>query len=292
MKSIEGIFPVLLTPFAEGALDEAGLRHLVEHLIDSQVHGLVILGSTSENAYLTAEEKRQIIDVAVNQVRGRVPIIAGTGEMGTDATIALTKYARGAGIDAALVAMPQFYAIEFERVKAHYARIAHESRLPLLYYNFPKVTQLQLTPEQIADIAAIEGVIGCKQTIFDNDEIAALVELTPPVSFSVVSGTTLNLSALASCGVVGAICALANLAPRECVALYNAIKKGDEASTNALNEFIRKFVPLVIRPDGQALLKEALRQGGHPIEATVKDPLPQLTEEDRHLVSEVLASAG
>ncbi len=290
MNSVAGIFPVVLTPLRGGALDEASLRHLVDYLIDSSVHGLVILGSTSENAYLTATEKRQIIDVAVDQVRGRVPIIAGTGEVGTDATIALAQHARDAGVDAALVAMPQYYAIDFERVKAHYARVARESQLPLLYYNFPKLTHLHLTPEEIASIAKIDGVVGCKQTIFDNDEIAALVELTSASSFSVVSGTSLNLSALAPRGVRGAICGLANLAPRECVSLYDAIGKRDEANTNRLDEFIRKFVPLVIRPDGQALLKEALRQSGHPIEATVKDPLQQLTEADRLLVAEVLAS--
>jgi len=80
MKSVERIFPVVLTPFAGGSLDEAGLRHLVDHLIDSGVHGLTILGSTSENAYLTPDEKRLIMDVTVNQVRDRVPVIAGTGD--------------------------------------------------------------------------------------------------------------------------------------------------------------------------------------------------------------------
>jgi 4-hydroxy-tetrahydrodipicolinate synthase len=291
MKPFEGIFPVMPTPYANGALDDAGTRHLVDYLIDADVHGLVVLGSNGENPYLTDEEKRQVIDVALDQARGRVLVIVGTGCMGTDATVALTQYARAAGADAALVAMPQYFPVDFDRVKTHYTRIAAEGGLPILYYNFPQITHLHLTPEEIAAIAAIQGVVGAKETILDVDEIAALAELTDPASFSVLSGTTLNLSTLVPRGIVGAICVLANLAPRQCVALFDALRKRDAAEAAAQSEFILKLVPLAVRPAGQALLKEALRQLGHPLEPTVKAPLPPLSAEDRALVAEVLQGA-
>lgn len=292
MKPFEGIFPVMLTPWANGALDEEGTRHLVDYLIGAGVHGLVVLGSNSESPYLTDDEKHHVIDIALDQVGGRVPVIVGTGCMGTDATVALTQYARKAGADASLVVMPQYFPVDFDRVKAHFGRVVREGGLPVLYYNFPAVTHLRLSPEEIAEIATIEGVVGAKQTILDVDEISALAELTDPASFSVLSGTTLNLSTLVPRGIVGAICVLANLAPRECVALFDALRKRDEVNAASLSEFIRKLARLVVKPTGQALLKEALRQRGHPLEPTVKDPLPPLTAEDRARVAEILEGAG
>jgi 4-hydroxy-tetrahydrodipicolinate synthase len=291
MQPFEGIFPVLLTPYSEGAPDAAGIRHLVDHLVDSGVHGLVVLGSNGENPYLTDEEKRRVIDVALESARGRIPMIVGTGCMGTDATIGLTRYARQAGADAALVAMPQYFPLDFGRVKAHFGRVAREGGLPLLYYHFPAVTHLALSPEQIAEIAAIENVVGVKESILDVEAVSAVAASTDPASFSVLSGTVLTLPALVPRGIVGAICILPNLIPRECVALYEALRKQDAAKGGALTELVQKFVPLVTRPASQALLKEALRQMGHPVDPAVKDPLPPLSAEDRALVSQVLASA-
>jgi 4-hydroxy-tetrahydrodipicolinate synthase len=292
VKPFEGIFPVMLTPYANGGIDDAGIRHLIDYLIDADVHGLVVLGSNGENPYLTDGEKRHVIDVALDQAGGRVPVIVGTGCMGTEATVALTLYARAAGADAALVAMPQYFAVDFDRVKAHYSRIAREGGLPVVYYNFPATTHLHLTPKEIAEIGSIQSVVGAKETILDVDEIAALAELTDRGSFSVLSGTSLNLATLVGRGVVGAICALANLAPRQCVALFEALRKRDAAEAAAHGEFIQKLVPLAVRPAGQALLKEALRQLGHPLDPAVKGPLPPLSAGDRELVTGVLQGAG
>jgi 4-hydroxy-tetrahydrodipicolinate synthase len=265
---------------------------MVDHFIDAGVHGLVVLGSNGENPYLTEEEKRQLIDITVDQTRGRVPVIAGTGCTGTDATIALTRHAREAGADAALVALPQFFRVGFEDVKRHYSRLIREAGLPILYYNFPAVTRLELTPAEIADLATLPGMVGAKQTIFDVEEIAELAKLTEQLPFSVLSGTTLNLPALIPRGIRGAIGVLPNLMPRETVALYHALRDGDEAKASELMASIGKLARIMAAsPTAHAMFKEALRQMGHPIEPTVKDPLPPLTSEQKHLVAEVLAEA-
>jgi 4-hydroxy-tetrahydrodipicolinate synthase len=222
MTEFEGIFVVTLSPFRDGRVDERAVRHLVDHFIDAGVQGLVVLGSNGENPYLTEEEKRELIDITVDQTRGRVPVIAGTGCMGTDATIALTRHAREAGAAAALVAMPQYFRIGFADVKRHYTRLTREAGLPILYYNFPAVTRLELSPAEIAELAAIPGMVGAKQTIFDIEEIAELAKLTRDRPFSVLSGTTLNLPALVPRGIRGAIGVLPNLMPRESVELYKA----------------------------------------------------------------------
>ena len=292
MIEFEGIFVVTMSPFRDGQVDEHAVRHMVDHFVDAGVQGLVVLGSNGENPYLTEEEKRELIDLTVDQTRGRVPVIAGTGCTGTDSTISLTLHAREAGADAALVALPQYFRVGFEDVKRHFSRLVQEAGLPVLYYNSPAVTRLELSPAEIAELAAIPGMVGAKETIFDVEEVAELAKLTEHLPFSVLSGTTLNLPALVSRGVRGAIGVLPNLMPRESVALYTALRDGDEAKASALMASIGKLARiLAASPTAHAMLKEALRQMGHPIEPTVKDPLPPLTAEQGELVAEVLADA-
>ena len=292
MAEFEGIFVVTMSPFRDGQVDEHAVRHMVDHFVDAGVQGLVVLGSNGENPYLSEEEKRQLIDITVDQVRGRVPVIAGTGCTGTDSTIALTRHAREAGADAALVALPQYFRVGFEDVKRHFSRLVQEAGLPVLYYNFPAVTRLELSPAEIAELATIPGMVGVKETIFDVEEVAELAKLTEHLPFSVLSGTTLNLPALVSRGVRGAIGVLPNLMPRESVALFAALRDGDEAKASELMASIGKLARiLAASPIAHAMLKEALRQMGHPIEPTVKDPLPPLTAEQSDLVAEVLADA-
>jgi dihydrodipicolinate synthase/N-acetylneuraminate lyase len=188
--------------------------------------------------------------------------------------------------------MPQYFRIGFADVKRHYARLTREVGLPILYYNFPGVTHLKLSPAEIAELAEIPGREGAKQTIFDVEEIAELAKLTRDRPFSVLSGTTLNLPALVPRGIRGAICALSNLMPREAVELYQALRAGDEKRAAAAMASLGKLTRiLAASPTSHAMLKEALRQMGHPIEPTVKDPLPPLTAEQRELVAEVLADA-
>ncbi len=292
MSDLEGIFVVTLSPFRDGRVDEPCVRHMVDHFIDAGVQGLVVLGSNGENPYLTEEEKRQLIDITVDQTRGRVPVIAGTGCTGTDSTIALTRHAREAGADAALVALPQYFKVGLEDVKRHFSRLVREAGLPVLYYNFPAVTRLELTPAEIAELAAMDGIVGVKETIFDIEEIAELAKLTEEMPFTVLSGTTLNLIALVPRGVRGAIGVLPNLMPRESVALFRALEEGDEAAAQQQMASLGKLTRIMAAsPTAHAMFKEALRQMGHPIEPTVKDPLPPLTPDQRELVAEVLAKA-
>jgi len=138
MKKLEGIFVVMLSPFKNGLVDEDAVRHMVDHFIDQGAHGLVVLGSNGEFPLLSDEEKHKLIDITVGQANGRVPVIAGTGYMGTDQTVAMTKYARDAGADAAMIALPIYYQLDFENVKRHYQRVADEAGLPIVYYNIPE----------------------------------------------------------------------------------------------------------------------------------------------------------
>jgi 4-hydroxy-tetrahydrodipicolinate synthase len=293
MKPFEGIFVVMMSAFEEDGIDENAMRHMVDHFVDAGVHGLVVLGSNGEFPYVSDEEKRQLIDVVVEQAAGRVKVIAGTGYLGTDQAIAMTTYARDAGVDGAMIALPIYYELDFAGVKRHYARISDEVGLPILYYNIPDMTHLKLTPAQIAELAEIKQIVGVKETIPDVDEIGELAQIMKDKPFSVLSGTVLNLLPVMERGCCGAICVLPNHAPRECVAFYNAIKSGDSAKAMELMGYLFKFMPLMTAsPAPHALMKETLRQLGHPIRPLVKGPLPELTSEHKELVTRVLKDAG
>lgn len=292
MEQPAGIYVVLLAAFRDGKVDRAAMRHMVEHFITEGVHGLVVLGSNGEFPYLSDAEKRELIDVTVDQVRGRVAVIAGSGCMGTEQTIALTNYAREAGADAALIAIPIYYPLSFADVKRHYRRIAAESGLPILYYNIPATTHLRLKPSEIAELAEIDRIIGVKETILDVGEMGELVKLVKK-PFSVLSGTVLNLMPVMQQGGCGAIGVVPNLVPGKCVEFYNALKSGKAEKAGELAAYLLKFMPLMTAtPAPHAIMKEAMRQLGHPIQPTVKDPLPPLTIEQKELVARVLADAG
>jgi len=246
MIELEGIFVVTVSPFRNGQVDEPAARHMVDHFVDAGVQGLVVLGSNGENPYLTEDEKHKLIDVTLDQTRGRVPVIVGTGCTGTDSTIALTSHAREAGADAALVALPQYFRLGFDDVKRHFSRVVSEGGLPVLYYNFPAVTRLELSPAEIAELAVNQGIVGVKQTIFDVEEVAELAKRTEHLPFSVLSGTVLNLPALVPRGVRGAIGVLPNLMPRESVELYAALRDGDEPKASGLMESIAKLTRIPV----------------------------------------------
>ena len=269
MEKLKGIFVVLLSAFGNDGIDERAMRHMVDHFIGEGVHGLVVLGSNGEFPYLSDEEKKQLIDVVVDQANGRVPVVAGTTYMGTDQTIALTKYARDAGADAAMIALPIYYKLEFEDVKRHYQRIAGETGFPIIYYNFPDTTGLALSPAEIAEIAELDQVVGVKETILDVDEVGELADLMKNRKpFSVFSGTALNMAAVIERGGCGSIGVLANIAPRKIVEFYDAIKGGDAEKTSELQSYIFKLIPLMTAsPSPHAIIKEALRQLGHPIDS-------------------------
>jgi 4-hydroxy-tetrahydrodipicolinate synthase len=294
MKTREGIFVVMLSALRDGKIDENAMRHMTDHFIAEGAHGLVVLGSNGENPYLSDEEKMQVIDVVTDQAAGRVPVVAGTSYMGTDQTIALTKHARDAGAAAAMIALPIYYKLDFADVKRHYERIADEVGLPIFYYNFPDATGLKLTPAEIADIAGIEQIIGVKETILDIEEMGELIEIMKDRKpFSVFSGTSLNMASVMELGGCGSIGVLANVAPKKTVEFYDAIKSGDAEKISELQSLIFKFIPLMTTAScPHAIIKETLRQLGHPITIEVKDPLPPLTGEQKEMVTRVLGDAG
>jgi len=292
-KRFEGIFPVMMTAYdGDGNVDRLAMAHMTDYLIVSGVHGLVVLGSNGECPYLVHGQQMEAIDAVVEVCAGRVPVIVGVNERGTDASVKMARCAERAGADGLLVALHVFYPIDEKAVEEHYRRVCGEVGLPVLFYNFPSQSGLKLSPQAIARLSVIENLVGAKETIFDLEEVRALVEATNE-DFCVFTGVTLNLVATMAAGACGAICPLPNLIPRKTLDLYEAVVSGDFEKAAGIQNELYAFAPLLAAsPAPHAVLKEALRLLGHPIRPEVKSPLPPLTSQQADLAGQVLRAAG
>lgn len=293
MKKFQGIFTVMMTAYgADGGIDMRGMAAMTRYLVDSGVHGLVVLGSNGECPYLTHGLQKAVIDAVVAECQSRIPVIVGINERGTEDAIAMARYARSAGADGALAALHLFYPLDEDAVFAHYEKLCEAVDIPFLYYNFPGNSHLLLTPEQIARIASIPNVVGAKETIFDVDEVRALVDATDD-DFSVFTGMCLNLTQTMEVGACGAICPLPNVMPHKAVLLYESLSEGNREIAAPLQADFYTVGPLIAgSPTPHALIKEAMRQLGHDIRVEVKSPLPQLTPQQVSHVHNTLVAAG
>ena len=293
-RRYQGVYPVVFTPLAtDGAIDVPALQKTVEFLIEKGVHGLLILGSNGESPFLTEAERRQVITATVEACGGRVPVVVGTTYRGTDQTLELGTFARKAGADALLSALPIYYPLEEEDVFDHYRVLSERLDMPILYYNFPMATHLTLSPEQIHRLSTIPNIRGVKESIADLAELAGLVELTRDTSFDVLTGTSINFFFALQSGAHGVICPLANLIPDTLVSLWDAFHEGDIKKAEEIQFSFPELVTIfasTMRP--HAVMKEAMRLLGHDMTPVVKGPLPQLTDEQGEFVRENLIKAG
>ena len=183
----EGIYTALITPFRNGQVDEAALRAHVERQIDAGIDGLVPCGSTGESATLSHAEHRRVVELVVETVGGRVPVMAGTGSNNTREAIELTLHARDAGASGALLISPYYNKPTQQGIVEHYAAVAEATEFPLVVYNIPGRTGSNILPDTLAQLACIEHVMGVKEACGDIDQIAHVVAACPE-DFVVASG--------------------------------------------------------------------------------------------------------
>jgi 4-hydroxy-tetrahydrodipicolinate synthase len=313
---LSGISPVMVTPLRDdGSLDLPGLEALVDYLAKAGFDKLVCLGSNGEFPYLTDGEKREVIETTTRAAGGRLKVIAGTGCFGTRETIALSRFAAQKGAAALLVALPVYYALKPEDVTAHYREVASEAGAPVIFYNFPGNTHLKLTPREVAEICAFEGVAGIKETVLNLVEIKAHRRLIDKPGFNILSGTSYLLKDVLAAGGNGVICPVPMLMPAESLGLFEAWKRGNISEVKRLQSRLWMSMPLMSGMDmppwltgralslcakvgislstggaSQASMKEALRLLGLPITARVRSPLPQLTAKQAEMAGKIVKS--
>jgi len=254
----EGILPALVTPFTDDGktVDEERLRALVNRCIELGVHGVVPCGTTGEFVNLTTEEKKSVIKTVIDEVNGRVKVIAGTGASGTNEAVEMTKYAKDVGADAALIVTP-FYLKPADRgIYEHYYTIASEVDLPIILYNIPQCTGLPLPWQMVEDLAQISNIVGVKDSSGQLSFILAVLEKVRD-KINVLCGHDEVVVAALAAGCSGAILASANVIGDIWVQIYNHVKNGELQKARELQYKVQK-IARIIAGSGAVGTKEAL----------------------------------
>lgn len=223
----KGIIPAMVTPItADGKINEASLRKLTNYLIEGGVHGLFPIGSQGEFYALTFEEKKKVIEVVVDEARGRVPVYAGTGAITTREAIRLTQMAESAGVTAVSVITPFFIRPSDQELLQFYTDIAKSTKLPVLLYNNPPRTGVTITANFVVRASKVENIVGIKDSSGDLSLTAEYIRRTGE-GFSVLAGRDTLIYGTLCYGGKGAIAATANVAPKVVVEIYEAFVAGD-----------------------------------------------------------------
>ena len=285
-----GSLTALVTPFRGGDVDYRALADLVEMQIAGGTHGLVPCGSTGESATLSHAEHRRVVEVVVAAARGRVQVVAGTGSNSTREAIELTRHAKDAGADAALLISPYYNKPTQAGIVAHYAAIARETGLPLLAYNIPGRTASNILPETVAQLADIEQVVGIKESCGDIAQIGRVIALRPD-DFSVLSGDDVLTLPMLALGGDGVISTTSNVAPSEMVELVRAFRAGDITRARDLHYRLLPLFDALFAETNPIPVKCALTLRGL-IRDEIRLPLTRLSEPNRERLRVVLKELG
>ena len=297
MASFSGIIPPTVTLFNDdSSIDwEGTLRHL-DWLIAAGVHGLFILGTTGEFTQISPSERKEYAQKVVEHVKGRVPVIVGTGSVNTRETIDLTRHAKGVGAAAAAVVTPFYQTLGDEQLLAHFGAVANAVDLPILVYNIPQFTGTAVSTSVLAQLAEEnDNIVGVKDSVDSaillRQRVQTLKRVRP--DFSILAGLAEHLLNLLMLGGDGAVIGEANFAPGPGVGCVEAFRKGDyEGARRAFLDLMR--VGTVVQVPGffQAGVKEAMRALGQTDRTAVRMPGTPLSKESRGQIRRNLEAIG
>ncbi len=286
----EGVLTALVTPFRDGVVDERALETLVEAQVDAGVDGLVPCGSTGEAATLSHAEHRRVIEIVVSAARGRVRVLAGTGSNSTSEAIALTRHAKEAGADGALLISPYYNKPTPEGIVQHYTTIASETAFPLVVYNIPGRTASNLLPGTLARLAEIEQVVGVKESCGDLHQVAQLIAATP-AGFRVLSGDDWATLPILALGGAGVISTASNVAPADVVELVRAFRAGDLGRARDVYYRLLPLLDALFCETNPIPVKAALAMRG-VIHEELRLPLVPITQGNRARLQLALKEFG
>lgn len=236
----KGSITALITPFRDGKVDEKAFQDLVAWQIAEGTHAVVPCGTTGESPTLSHDEHHRVVELCLEVARGKVPVIAGTGSNSTDEAIALTRHAKTAGADAALVVAPYYNKPSQEGLFRHFEAIAKAVDIPIVVYNIPGRSVIDISVDTFARLAALPNIVGIKDATAD---LARPLRLRAALGerYNQLSGEDATAIAFNAQGGVGCISVTSNVAPKLCAKMQEAWLNGDFATCNELN---RKLMPL------------------------------------------------
>jgi len=289
MLKIEGVYPALITPFTkDDEVDAAGLKRMVEYVEEGGVAGIVPCGTTGESATLSHEEHKRVIDIVV--ANAKVPVIAGTGSNNTKEAIDLTRHAADAGAEACLLITPYYNKPNVRGLKEHFRQIGDSADIPLILYNIPSRTGLNMSAETIVEIAAeVDTVKGVKEASGNLKQVGAIIKLAKErgLDFTVVAGDDFLTLPIMSLGGKGVISVAANIAPQPMSEMVDAMLKGDIEKAKELNLRLFPLFEAMFLETNPIPVKRAAELMGLPA-GHVRLPLGGLSEENEQKLRKVL----
>lgn len=293
---LQGAFTALVTPFTRsGDLDETALQRLLQRQLEAGIDGLVPCGTTGESPTLSSDERARVIELTVQAARrggaaGGTTVVAGTGSNDTRATIAATRRAASLGADAALVVAPYYNKPDQRMLEAHYRAVADEGGLPVVVYNVPGRTGVNVAADTLLRLAEHERIIAVKEASANLEQIMTIVRDRPD-GFAVLSGDDSWTLPLLGLGGDGVISVASNEVPQAMVALCAAARDGDWATARRIHEQHLELFRINFVSPNPVPVKAALAEMGL-IEDELRQPLLPLAAPQRRQLLEVLAGLG
>ncbi|MDQ3667934.1 MAG: dihydrodipicolinate synthase family protein [Acidobacteriota bacterium] len=290
---LRGIIPPIGTPLtSDERVDEAGLRRLVRYLIGAGVHGVFANGTMGCFALLTDREQQRAIEIVVDEVRGRIPVVAGVSDTGTKRVIEKLREIQRLGIDYLTALPPYYFTLSQKSATSFFREIAQAAEKPLLIYNNPYLTKFNLSIEAIVNLGHEPNIVGLKETNQDCNRWVQLIEaLRGLEDFSVLLGTELLIPQGLMMGADGAIGGAHNMSPQVAVELYQAVQARDYDLAYELSGRLAKVCKVFDYGEIWGGFEAALQVLGI-CEKTVCAPYCSATDEDRERVREILEDCG
>ncbi|MEY4250705.1 MAG: hypothetical protein RJA87_2338 [Pseudomonadota bacterium] len=285
-----GAITALVTPFKDGAFDEAAFVALVERQIAEGINGLVPVGTTGETATLSHDEHRRVVSLCLKTVAGRVPVIAGCGSNSTAEAIELVHFAKSEGADAALVVTPYYNRPSQEGLYRHYEAINNAVQLPVLVYNVPSRTSVDIHNETLARLASLPNIIGIKDATGDLTR-ASLMRLMCGEDFVMLSGDDPTALGYVAHGGHGCISVTSNVAPRSVATMFDALAAGDWAKALYQQDRLVRLHKALFLDASPSPTKFALSHLGL-CEADVRLPIAPCNDDVKPAILDAMREAG
>ncbi len=291
MEKYHGAIVAIVTPYIDDKVDEQGLIDLIEFQIAEGTHGIVPCGTTGESATLGFDEHKRVIELTVNTVNGRVPVIAGTGANNTKEAIDLTQSAKDCGADAVLSVTPYYNKPSQEGLYQHFKTVCDAVDIPTILYNVPSRTSINLLPETVARLAQLDAVIGIKEASASLSQISDVIRRCPD-DFIVLSGDDFTAMPTVFIGGKGVISVTSNVYPRGMADLMEAALSGDIGKANEMHYKLFPLITAMFAAPNPVPAKKGLELMGKIKSALPRLPLTTIDEKALNELTGAMTEAG
>jgi 4-hydroxy-tetrahydrodipicolinate synthase len=285
-----GAIVAIVTPFRNGKVDEEAFRQLIEEQIAAGTDGIVPCGTTGESTTLSHEEHDRVVEITIDAVKKRVPVIAGTGSNSTAEALRLTKHAFEAGADGALLVCPYYNRPTQEGLYLHYRTVAEKVPIPIIVYNIASRTGTNMFTETLARLAKIPNIVGVKEASGSIKQMSDVVHLCGP-DFDVLSGDDIFTLPLLALGGKGVISTVSNVVPGDMSGLVDAFAAGDLEKARALHFRMSPLIDAIFIETNPIPVKTALALMGK-IDGELRLPLCRMTEKNEAVLKKALQEYG